>query len=167
MLFLLSIAGSMPSFAQTSRSSVGQRADSGDRVPFYFLDSVQVIASELAEVNPKNIVYMSELKNKDLHGGWSINSIFLETKAFVRNRYWLVFSQDAAYRKLVPSPEEDTQVVYIFNGKVLNVEPEKSLAWVNFRTFGGLTILDKAALELQYGVKGKKHGVIVQQKKDN
>nr|WP_295863488.1 hypothetical protein [uncultured Chitinophaga sp.] len=167
IFLLLSITCGTPAFAQTPGQPATRKTSRDDRPPVYFVDSVQVTAADLAEFNPNNVAYVCVLKSKDLHSGQDIKTIFIETKTFVRHRYWLIFSQDAAYRKLVPSPEEDGSVAYIVNGKLQTATAESDLAAVNIHSFISLAILDKAALEQQYGVKGKKHGVVVQLKKDN
>lgn len=165
LCLLLLIAGGVSAVAQTPGQPAPRKTASDDQSVVYFLDSVKVTAADLAEFDPNTVSYVSVFKNKDPHSGLNIKTIFIETKSFVRNRYWLVFSQDAAYRRLVPSPEEDTDVAYIVNGK-LQTNAENDIAMVNMQNFVSLHIIDKAALEKQYGIKGKKHGVVVQFKKD-
>lgn len=155
-------------YAQTPGQPVAIRKSYDGPPPIYFLDSVQIIPSDLAELNPNNIAALTSLKINNPHGGGQMNTttVFIETKSFVRNRYWLIFSQNAAYRKVVPSPEEDGDVLYILDGKVLLQDPEKALAAVNMRSFDSVAVIDKAALTKIYATKNKKYGVVVTLKKD-
>ncbi|MBC9909232.1 hypothetical protein [Chitinophaga varians] len=160
---------SMQVYAQTPDQPAPRRpVVSEGPPPTYFLDSVQIIPSDLAELNPNNIASMTTLKINNVHGDGqlSTSTIFIETKRFVRNRYWLIFSQNAAYRKVVPSPGEDDDVLYVLDGKALPEKPEIALAAVNMRSFESVTVIDKAALAKRYPATGKKYGVLVTLKKD-
>ncbi|MBC9934992.1 hypothetical protein [Chitinophaga qingshengii] len=131
--------------------------------PDYFVDSILRKNTDLQDIDPNTVAHITVRKptTPDAHPN---GVVYIETKPFVRNRYWLIFSQDAAYRKLVPSPGEDNDIVYVVDGKVVTKDPEGSLAVVNANTFEGLTILNRKTLEQQYGVKGRKHGVLVKLK---
>ncbi|WP_212005063.1 hypothetical protein [Chitinophaga sp. HK235] len=127
----------------------------------YFIDSMPVPYTALSEVLPTDIARASVMKYTGKLATGHNNAVYFETKQFVRNRYWLIFSQDAGYRSIVPEPGADAQVVYILNDKVLKDNPEADLSQVNSHTFKELKVIDKAALVQQYGVKGKKYGVVV------
>ncbi|WP_147243555.1 hypothetical protein [Chitinophaga flava] len=127
----------------------------------YFIDSMPVPYTALSEILPTDIARATVMKYTGQLAISHNNAVYLETKQFVRNRYWLIFSQDAGYRSIVPEPGADAQVVYILNDKVLKDKPEAELSEVNIHTFKELKVIDRAMLIQQYGVKGKKYGVIV------
>ncbi|NLR67424.1 hypothetical protein HGH92_24180 [Chitinophaga varians] len=132
----------------------------------YYVDSVLVpdLDRVFASGNISRVTTLTHSTDKILVG--SKGAIFIETKKFVRHRYWNIFSLDEAYRKLVPSPDADSGVIYILRGKPLSHQPESSLAEVTAETFASLVILDKAALKKQYGIKSRKPGVVVKLKGD-
>ncbi|NML40212.1 hypothetical protein HHL17_23635 [Chitinophaga sp. G-6-1-13] len=133
--------------------------------PDYYVDSVLVTDLRKVPTSSGNIARTTEVTHStDKIKVGNNGAIFVETKKFVRHRYWNIFSQNETYRKLVPSPGADKDVVYILKGKPLTYMPESSLAEVTAETFAGLVILDKASLERQYGIKGNKPGVVVKLK---
>lgn len=165
--FLLLIACGIHANAQTPVQPATRRpVVSEARQPMYFLDSVQIIPAELAEVNPNEIVFTSSLKGKDPHSGQQTTSaVFFETKKFVRNRYWLIFSQNETYRKLVPSPDKDDDALYILDGNIVGAKPEMTLAAVNMKTFESIAVVDEATFAKLQATTSKKYMVVVTLKK--
>lgn len=130
--------------------------------PDYYVDSVLTDDRKLISTAYHDVARMTPVTHStDKIAVGSGGAFFIETKKFVRHRYWNIFSRDEAYRKLVPSEEADSAVIYILKGKPLTHTPESGLAQVTAETFAGLIILDKAALKKQYGIKGNKPGVVV------
>ncbi|MBC9909231.1 hypothetical protein [Chitinophaga varians] len=154
-------------FAQKDTSHTSVAIPGLTEEPDYYIDSVFVTDKSMVRITPDEIACFTVLKHST--GKFVVRSngiVFIETKKFVRNRYWKIFSENAAYRKLVPSPDADSGVIYILKGNPLSAQPEGMLSSVNTHTFAGITILDKKALEKQYGIKGNKPGVVVQLKDD-
>ncbi|NML40211.1 hypothetical protein HHL17_23630 [Chitinophaga sp. G-6-1-13] len=162
-LFLLLVTCGIQVYAQTSGRPVRRPSDP-DRLPVYIVDSVQVTQADLAEINPNDIVSMW-MRKKDQIGRGNTDTIFMETKQFVRNRYWLIFSQNAAYRKVVPAPGEDGDVLYILDGNALGENPEKALAAVNMSNFDIIGVIDKSLFTQNHNPTGKKYGVVITLKK--
>src|SRR5436309_1227285 len=100
-----------------------------DNSPVFFIDSVNVFRDELNNYDPLQIAMVTVYKDTmavNLIGAEGKNGVvYIETKAFARNRYWNYFqSKSDSYLKAVPRPESDTSVQYILNNKVLknNIE---------------------------------------------
>jgi hypothetical protein len=88
--------------------------------------------------------------------------VYIETKKFARNKYWSFFkSKSAKYLKVVSSPESDSSVVYILNGKVLSANFEGDLAGIDDKSFIDLQVIDKSKLLSDYGIKDKSIGIVI------
>ena len=63
--------------------------------------------------------------------------------------------------KIVPTPESDSSVIYILNGKVLTTNFEADLSEINDKSFIELTIIDKNTLRKKYKILDKAFGVLI------
>ncbi len=135
--------------------------------PVMFLDSVRITPDELAEqYEPADMAAITVYKDTNaikLIGPDGRNGVvYLETRKFARNRYWKLFgSRSAEYRKAVPSPESDSTVAYILNGKLLTGSFEGTLSTINEKTLLDLKVIDKKKLGSDYGVTDKQVGVVI------
>ena len=78
-------------------------------------------------------------------------AVYIETKKFARNKYWNYFkSKSADYLKNVPTPQSDSSVIYILNGKVLKTNFEGDLSGIDDKNFIELTVIDKQKLSKDY-----------------
>jgi hypothetical protein len=152
----------------TALSTVVRQAAASDTSddPVFFLDGVRMNKDSLTTVNPNEIAAIDIYKDSNavrLAGPEGVNGVvFITTKHFARNKYWHLFSShSAAYRKAVPSPEADSTVTYVLNGKVLSKDIEGGLFAIEPGDFRDLQVIDAAALNSQYGLTGNRRGVII------
>lgn len=140
--------------------------------PLYFVDSILVTPAELDAFNPRDIaridVYKDSSAFKLAVNGVNNGLVYIETKKFVREKYWSYFaSKSDAYLKWVPTAESDSAVVYILNNHVLNEDnPAKSdylfdLSKINDETFVSLIVVNAEVLKRDYNVTDKKAGVVI------
>ena len=140
--------------------------------PVFFLDSVNITRFELQVFQPNDIAVVTVYKDtnaiKLIGNQGKYGAIYIETKKFARNKYWNYFkSKSPDYNKLVPTPQNDSSVVYILNEKVLEKNVEGDLSVINDNTFISLTIIDKQKLKLDYNITDKSFGVFIKTKSKN
>ena len=134
--------------------------------PVFILDSVRLFRDGMQSVNPNDIATVTVYKDKnatDRFGPEAKNGlIYIETKAFVRKRYWTLLStKSKEYLKLVSAPGKEYGVVYILNGKPLLKNHEGDLAGLTAKTFEGISVIDEAALKKEYQVEGYLWGIVI------
>lgn len=134
--------------------------------PVFFIDSVRINKSGLLNYNPSDIasvtVYKDTNATKRFGEEAKYGLIYIETKTFAKNRYWKYFSSKSQeYRKLVASPDNDSNVQYILNKRILKENYEGDLASINDKIFKGLQIINKAQLVTDYSITDKDFGVII------
>ena len=134
--------------------------------PVYFLDSVNVTEIELQKYKPTDFAFVTVYKDSNAikligqQGKYGV--IYIETKKFVRNRYWNFFKNKSSdYLKVVSTPDNDQDIVYILNGKVLKTNYEAELATITDKNFIDLKVIDKDSLKKDYNVKGKQFGIVI------
>lgn len=132
----------------------------------FYLDSVRISRDRLSTVNTNDFALMSVYKNKnatDIAGPEAANGlIYIETKSFVRNRYWNLFrSKSPEYLKLVPKPGDEKELVYILNGKPLKERIEADLGFINSSNLISLEIINAARLLKDYQINNYQWGVMV------
>ncbi|WP_183573213.1 hypothetical protein HDF18_06780 [Mucilaginibacter sp. X5P1] len=141
--------------------------DEDTKEPVYFLDSIRVNKMVLSNYQPSEIALVSVYKDstvikKLFPPGAKNGLIYIETKDFVKHRYWKYFkSKSADYAKIYPSMPDDSTVQYILNEKVLKEDYENDLPTINDTNFKTLTIINKQELIKKYGIKNKDYGVII------
>jgi len=134
--------------------------------PVFFIDSVNVTRIELQNYQPTDIAAVTVYKDKnaiELVGPQGKDgAVYIETKKFARNKYWNFFkAKSAEYLKAVPTPESDSSVVYILNGKVLKTNFEGDLSGIEDNSFIDLQVIDKTKLLSDYGIKDKPFGIVI------
>jgi hypothetical protein len=134
--------------------------------PVFIMDSIEVFRDEMQNVDPNTIAAVTVYKDKnatDRFGPKAENGlIYIETKAFVRKRYWTLLSaKSKEYLKRVPAPDKENGVVYILNGKPLLKSHEGDLAGLNATTFESLSVIDQAALKKEYQLDGYRWGIVI------
>ncbi|WP_285055313.1 hypothetical protein [Pedobacter ginsengisoli] len=138
--------------------------------PVFIIDSLRMFRDEMQIVDPNTIAAVTVYKDKnatDRFGPEAENGlIYIETKAFVRKRYWTLLStKSKEYLKLVSAPGKEDEVVYILNGKPLLKNHEGDLAGLNATIFEGLSVIDKATLKKEYQVEGYLWGIVIKTRK--
>lgn len=134
--------------------------------PVFFIDSVNVTRIELQKYKPEEIAFVNVYKDSNAiklvgeQGKYGV--VYLETKKFVRKKYWSFFkSKSPEYLKIVPTPESDSSVIYILNADPLKKNFEASLADINDKTFIELKVIDKKILRKKYKVFDKAFGIVI------
>lgn len=134
--------------------------------PVFFVDSVRTSKADLMKYNPKNVamvtVYKDTNATKIMGNEAKYGLIYIETKQFCKHRYWSYFkSKSSEYSKIVTSPENDANIQYILNKRVLKDNYEGDLASVNDTLFKGIQIINKEQLAKDYGITDKDYGIII------
>src|ERR1700760_4190857 len=119
--------------------------------PIFIIDSVKVNQEALKSYNPNDIADVTVFKDTNatrLIGDEGKNGlVIIETKAFVRKRYWsLLCSRSPEYAKIVSSPDVDSTVQYILNDTPVVRVREGALYFLNQQNLKKVTILDKQTL---------------------
>lgn len=134
--------------------------------PLYFIDSVNVDKSEVLKYDSKDIGIITVVKKdnaiKLLGEDGKDGAIYIETKIFVKSRYWKFFSSKSKeYSEIVKSPENDTTIQYILNKRILENNFEGDLALIDNKIFKSITIINKQELIDKYNIYNKEFGVII------
>jgi hypothetical protein len=134
--------------------------------PVFFVDSVRIMKSDLAKINPDDVAIVSIIKDTLILKKFDLDKndrvIYIETKEFAKQRYWKYFaSKSPEYAKLVISPENDSSIQYILNAKVLKKNFEGDLALIDDKKFKGIQIISKEQLIKDYGIENKDYGVVI------
>jgi len=100
------------------RSDIPKLALFDPNDPLFFIDSIRVNRRVLENYQPSEIASLTVYKDanaiKRVGPEGKNGLIYIETKAFARQRYWQYFkSKSNDYAKAVPAPENDSSVQYI------------------------------------------------------
>ena len=134
--------------------------------PVFFIDSVNVTRIELQKYQPDEIAFVNVYKDSNaiklVGEQGKFGAVYIETKKFARTKYWnFLKSKSSEFLKIVPTPESDSSVIYILNGKVLTTNFEADLSEINDKSFIELTIIDKNTLRKKYKILDKTFGVLI------
>ncbi|NQX55949.1 hypothetical protein HQN86_20170 [Pedobacter panaciterrae] len=134
--------------------------------PVFILDSVQVFRGEMNSVDPNTIAVVTVYKGKnatDRFGAEAENGlVYMETISFVKKRYWTSLkSKSDDYLKHVPSPDEESSIFYILNGKPLLKDHEAGLSGITNENLQSVLIIDKNTLKKDYLIEGYSWGVLI------
>ncbi|WP_316812899.1 hypothetical protein [Pedobacter heparinus] len=135
--------------------------------PVFFMDSVNVLQSDLQQYRPEEIASVTVFKDKeaiDILGEEGKDGVvYIETIPFAKKRYWKYFkTKSKSYGELLPNFDSDSTILYIINKRVLSEKGyEGTLAAINDKVFKEIMIVDKATLEKQYGITNKLYGVVI------
>lgn len=147
------------SFAQSPKRVLKKLGEK----PVFFIDSVNVEQEDLQKYDPNEISSVTVYKDKqaiDLLGDdGKDGAVYIETKKFCRNRYWKYFaSKSTEYKQLVNSPENDTNVQYILNERVLSIGFEGNLSAIDDTIFKSIKFISKEELIRKYKIEDKDFG---------
>lgn len=134
--------------------------------PIFFIDSINVDSSEMQKYDPQQISLVTVYKDKnaiDLMGEDGKDGvIYIETKKFSEKRFKNYFkSKSNEYSKLLASEKNESNFIYILNGKLLSENYEGDLASINDKVFVSLKIISKDDLEKFYKVSDKSYGILI------
>jgi len=134
--------------------------------PVFFLDSVNVTRIELQKYQPTDFAFVTVYKDtnaiKLVGSQGKYGAVYIETKKFARNKYWsFLKSKSNDYLRAVPSPENDKNIIYILNDKILKTNYEAALSIINETNFIDMEVIDKKTLKKNYNVSNKDFGIII------
>ncbi|HET9056091.1 MAG TPA: hypothetical protein VFN30_04510 [Chitinophagaceae bacterium] len=138
--------------------------------PVFFLDSVNVDKSEMIKYQPEQIAQVSVYKDSNaikLIGPKGKDGVvYIETKVFAKRKYWSYFkTKSVEYADIVLTPESDSSIQYILNGRILKTNFEGDLSLIDDSIFENLKIIDKKILQKEFGITDKQYGVIIKSNK--
>jgi hypothetical protein len=156
----------LSTFGQSPKKTVRKLGDE----PVFFIDSINVDRSELMKYQPEEIAQVSVYKDstaiKLVGPDGKDGVVYIETKAFAKNKYWNYFkSKSADYAKAVLTPQGDSTVQYILNGRILTKNFEGDLSLIDDDIFKEIKVIDKETLEKEYKIKDKSYGIIIKSDK--
>jgi hypothetical protein len=133
--------------------------------PVFFIDSIRINKAVLQNYDPNEIASVTVYKNSDATErieSATNGLIYIETKKFAKTKYWKYFKlKSAEYAKIVPSPENDSNIQYILNKRILKDNFEGDLAAINDKIFTGIQIINKQQLIGDYHIIDKEFGVLI------
>jgi hypothetical protein len=132
----------------------------------YFVDSVNVDHVGLLKYDPKEIASVNVLRGKEAKEiageDGKDGVIYIETIPFAVRRYKRYFSSKSPeYEKIISKLDNDTNIQYILNKRVLTEKYEGDLSIIDDKVFKGIRILSKEELIKEYGITGKEYGVLI------
>jgi hypothetical protein len=137
-----------------------------DNEPIFFLDSRRVNRGVLLSYEPTEIAFITVFKDTTairIIGPEGKNGVvYIFTKEFARNKYWDYFkSKSKEYLKAVPSSDNESNVVYILDSKVLEKDFEGDLFKLDDKTFADLRVIDKKTLKRDFKIENMKWGIVI------
>jgi hypothetical protein len=134
--------------------------------PVFFLDSVNMTRIELQKYKPTDFATVTVYKDSNaiklVGDQGKYGAVYIETKKFARNKYWNFLKRKSNdYLKAVPSPEDEKNVVYILNDKILKTNYEADLSVLNEENFIDMEVIDKKTLKKVYKISNKEFGVVI------
>lgn len=166
-IFILALSiGTLTAFSQKPKKVIKKLGND----PVFFIDSVNVDKSEMMKYQPEEIAQVSAYKNASaisLVGPEGKDGVvYIETKSFARNKYWTYFkTKSPGYAKIVLTPESDSTVQYVLNGRILKNNFEGDLSLIDDSTFKEIKIIDKQKLEKEFGITDKQYGILIKSAK--
>lgn len=163
LLMLFLSLSALNSFGQSPKKTIKQLGSE----PIYFIDSVSVAKEDLLKFSPESIASLTVYRDSSalrLAGPKGKDGvIYIETIAFTKRRYWSYFkSKSPEYARLIASPQSDSTVQYILNGRLLKEKSEGDLALIDNKIFKSIKLIDKATLQKEYKVTNKASGVVIE-----
>jgi len=169
ILMFASLVLTVSTFAQSPKRAVKKLGDD----PVFFIDSINVDKEDLMKYLPDEIAQVSVYKDSTaikLVGPQGKDGVvYIQTKVFAKNIYWNYFkSKSVEYSNIVLTPQGDSTVQYILNGRTLTKNFEGDLSLIDDAIFKGIEVMDKKTLQKQYRIQDKLFGIIIESgKPDN
>lgn len=139
--------------------------------PLFYIDSVRIESVDFRSLNPNSIAEMTAYKNeeaKKMFGEQARNGvIFIETKVFKKKKFWeMLCKKSEDYCKLVPNPDADSTIRYIYPGKTILERADAKIFNLKPEEISKVKIIGFKEMERKYKVKGVR-GVVVRGRKIN
>lgn len=134
--------------------------------PIVFIDGSRSDVKQMHKLAPSDIISVSVFKGDDAIAKAGPEAkdgvLYIETKPFVRNRYWKYFaSKSPEYASEIKTSEDLNNTQYVINGRIVTDNIDKTLSAINDKNFRSLVVINQEDLLKQYRVKDKKYGVII------
>lgn len=134
--------------------------------PLVFIDGSRSDVKQMHKLAPSDIISVSVFRGDDgvAKAGpeGKDGVLYIETKPFVRNRYWKYFaSKSPEYADAIKSTDDLNNTQYVINGRIVTDNIDKTLGAINDKNFRSLVVINQDDLIKQYRVKDKKYGVII------
>lgn len=147
------------SFAQSPKRILKKIGDN----PVFFIDSINVEKDDLQKYDPNQISSVTVYKDKQaielLGEDGKDGVIYIETKVFCKKRYWKYFaSKSSEYIQSVSSSENDINVQYILNERILKEGFEGDLATIDDAIFKSIKFISKEELIKKHKIDDKDFG---------
>ncbi|REG91132.1 hypothetical protein [Flavobacterium aquicola] len=147
------------SFAQSPKKILKKLGED----PVFFIDSINVEKGDLQRYDPNQISSVTVYKDKEaialLGEDGKDGVIYIETKVFCKKRYWKYFvSKSSEYNQFVSSYENDMNVQYVLNERVLKEGFEGDLAAIDDVVFKSIKLISKEELIKKYQIEDKDYG---------
>jgi len=134
--------------------------------PIYFLDEVRINSEDVQKINPNDLAAIEVLKDSTainkLGNEGKNGVIYITTITFAREKYIeYLKSKSSEYANVVQSIDDEKNVVYILNNKILGKENAGDLYLIDDTKFVDLKIINEVELEKEYNILDKRIGIII------
>lgn len=138
--------------------------------PMFFIDSIRVQKSDLANQDSEQVTLVIMFYDKEAIEKFGPEAqdgvVFVETKTYAKNKFINYFrKKSAAFDSLFVKNNGDLNFAYIINDKVQSGNFEGNLRSIDDSIFEKITIINKTQLEEQFKITNKDYGIIIQSKK--
>jgi hypothetical protein len=150
--------------------SSAQTKDSIDKVltiePILFLDEVRISSEDMQKINPNDLAAIEVLKDssaiKRLGDEGKNGVIYITTLTHAREKYIAYLrSKSKEYANVVQSIDDEINVVYILNNKILKKENAGDIYLINDENYIDLKIISDTELQQEYSIPDKKIEIIL------
>jgi hypothetical protein len=134
--------------------------------PVFFLDSIRINRGVLTSYEPTEIAYITVLKDtnatKVLGPEGKNGVVYIYTKDYAKSKYWdYLKSKSKDYAIAVPSVDNEKDVVYILDNKILEKDFEGDLFNLDDSRFRDIKVIDKKMLKKDFNIKDKNWGILI------
>ena len=134
--------------------------------PVWFLDDKKIDDSVVQTMNPDDIAAITVLKEasaiKALGEEGKNGVVYIYSIPYACKKYIAYFrTKSPDYARLISTPEDEKEVVYVLNGKVLERKNAGDLFVIDDESFIDLKVIDSEQVKANYQLDGKKAGIII------
>ena len=131
-----------------------------------FLDEIRISNEDLRKINPHDLAAIEVLKDstatKNLGNEGKNGVFYITTIKHAREKYIeYLKSKSSEYASVVQSIDDEINVVYILNNKILGSENAGDLYHIDDTKYVDLKIINEVELEKEYNILDKKFGIII------
>jgi len=137
--------------------------------PIFFLDENRVKSDTLSSINPTDIaavvVYKDTSALRILGNEGKNGVIYITTIEHARTKYIAYFkSKSTEYADIVRTIDDELNVVYILNNKILEKANAGDLYLIDDTNYIDLKVINESELQKGYNIPDKKFGIIINTK---